>query len=542
MAAKALRSQTVVGTGLRLVELALPVGVGATASLALPPHYWLGLLLPAFSGLLFMLERRRSAGGAFATGWLFGLGYFSVGLSWLGEAFDVDSDRYGGLAIPAVMGLSMGLAIFTGFAGALFHAVRADRGLMRVAALAAAWTLAEWLRGTVLSGFPWNLIGYVWTATDETIQAASVTGVYGLGFITVVAAALPRLAFRRGLGARLSVAAPVVGSMAIIALLYSGGALRLQQTDPAPVPGAVLRIVQANIPQALKWQPGERERIFEQYLALSASGSAGDVTHLIWPETALPFLIGEDAALRALIAERLPGAPILLTGSVRRDAGDNGVERYYNSLLAIDPKGRLLGVYDKVKLVPFGEYMPLRGLLGLTKLTQGSSDFTAGRDGTVMSIRGVPPFSPIICYEAIFPKDVVTSPSSYDWLLNVTNDAWFGVSDGPHQHFQMARVRAVEQGVPLIRAANTGISAIVDPFGRVKEQLQLGVAGVIDAALPGRIRGATIYALTGPAPVLALSAAILLSSGKSASIIRRAGGGLRSRMLLRSNQLKVTKR
>jgi apolipoprotein N-acyltransferase len=251
------------------------------------------------------------------------------------------------------------------------------------------------------------------------------------------------------------------------------------------VPGARLRLVQGDIAQTLKWQPEQRARWFRRYLELSAR-PADHIKAIIWPESATPYPLDREPEARRLIARVVPPGGLLLTGSARFDL-ESKPPRAWNSLFALDDTGRILAVYDKHELVPFGEFLPFRtvlGRLGLEKLTQGSIDFQPGPGRVTLTLPGLPPFSPLICYEAIFPGRVVDPHARPDWLLNVTNDAWFGRSSGPYQHLAMARFRAIEEGLPLVRAANTGISVVVDPYGRVQARLDLDVTGVLDAALP----------------------------------------------------------
>jgi len=466
-----------------------------------------------FSGLLLFVRGSKSLSGALLVGWGFGFGYFLAGLYWIGNSFFVDADRYAWLAVPAVVGLSAFLAVFPAFAAAGSRLL-SRLGLGEVASLAVAWTAAEWLRGNVLTGFPWNLVGYVWTVSDQTLQGAGLFGVYGLSLLTVLVAAAPAAAW--GSGAirgkalrRLAICLPIV----LPANLWIVGELRLQTVTPAGDQGLRLRIVQGNVPQTMKWQPGERDRIVRRYLSISALGRPSDVTVLIWPETALPVDLANDAERRVLVAATLPEPSVLLTGSVRLLGGAEGGRQPRNSLLAISDAGEVLAAYDKVRLVPFGEYMPLRWLLPFEKLVEGRGDFTRGSGPEVVSVPGVPPFQPLICYEAIFPGwTAKTDTARAQWLLNVTNDAWFGRSSGPYQHFQMARTRAVERGLPLVRAANTGISAVVDPLGRVIARLGLDETGFLDAALPAPLATGTPYSRFGEAIVLTMAMLIVVVS------------------------------
>jgi apolipoprotein N-acyltransferase len=280
--------------------------------------------------------------------------------------------------------------------------------------------------------------------------------------------------------------------------LFGAGALRLPDAPSATVPGVMLRIVQADIPQTLKARRDLMEANLARHIQLTVGPGFERVTDVIWPETAVPFAIGIDPAHRRALIPAVPPGGLLLTGVVRVERAPDATIRFYNSLAVLDRAGDIVGSYDKHHLVPFGEYVPfhLRELFDLSKITPGSADFSPGPGPVTLSLAGLPPFSPLICYEAIFPDEVVAADARPAWLLNVTNDGWFGVSSGPHQHFESARFRAVEQGLPLVRAANTGISAVVDAHGRVLASLGLGRTGVIDAPLPARLSG-TIYGRFG---------------------------------------------
>jgi apolipoprotein N-acyltransferase len=291
------------------------------------------------------------------------------------------------------------------------------------------------------------------------------------------------------------------------------------------VDGVRLRIMQPNLQQDQKFNYAIRREVMARYLALSdrATGpqTSGmrDVTHLIWPESAFPFLLTREAEAMAQIAELLPQGSVLITGAAR--AADDTTApgrplRAYNSVYVIDHDGSILSVYDKVHLVPFGEYLPFQAALeklGLMQLTKLPGGFLAGDRRRTYVVPRAPRMLPLICYEIIFPGSVVPQGDRPGWMLNVTNDAWFGISPGPYQHLQQARVRAIEEGLPLVRAANTGISAVTDPFGRVIRSLPLGVEGVLDSPLPRQI-ASPLVARTGDgliALVLAVATIILLT-------------------------------
>jgi apolipoprotein N-acyltransferase len=470
--------------GWRRAQLAL--AMGGLAATALPPWHLLPALVPAFVALLWLLEGKARPLAAAATGWCFGFGYFILALHWVGHAFLVDAERFAALMPFAVLGLAGGLALFPALASAL--ALLGRTGWPRLLALAAGWVLAEWLRGWVLTGFPWDPIGLVWIATEATAQGFALAGVYAMSFLTVLVAAAPAR-----LGPRASLL-PVLVLLALVPALWLGGWLRLAGAAPATVDGLSLRLVQGNIPQGEKWQAGRRAANFRHYLELSARPPAAARRLVIWPETATAFFLADEPAALEAVARLLAGDGYLLAGAPRRSPPD-GPLRIWNSLLAIAPSGKVAKSYDKYHLVPFGEYLPLRGLLsrfGLDKLAAGAVDYSAGDGAALWRLPGLPALQPLICYEVIFPHEV--GRPRPQWLLNVTNDAWFGNGAGPVQHLDHARARAVELGLPLVRVANTGISAVIDPWGRVLRRLDLGVSGIIDAALPRALETPTPYA------------------------------------------------
>lgn len=494
---------------------------GALTALALPPFGLWPVLLVSFPCLVWLLDGALEPGPGkgltklrtgFALGWLFGFGYFLAGLWWIGSAFLVEADRFAWLMPLAVLAMPAGLALFTGLGVAFAALVWSDR-FRRVLLLAACLTLADWLRGHVLTGFPWNAFGYGLSGSLTLSQAASLTGIYGLTFLTVAIGSAPALlADARPLSNRLR----ALGVAAVAGLVLAGyGTVRLWQ--PAPPDAALdIRIVQPSIDQRDKWRPELRDQIFQTFLDMSEAplgGSAriGEKRLVIWPESAVPFLLTQEPGALFRIGKVLGPATELVTGAIRGEPGAGGVD-YYNSVYLIGSDGTVSGIYDKVRLVPFGEYVPLKPLLeklGITNLAGPLAGFEAGYQPRVLTTSESFSFLPMICYEAIFPGALDSVKGEPSFLLNVTNDAWFGQTPGPHQHFAQARLRAIETGLPLIRAANTGISAIVDPRGVVVAKLGIFEAGLIDGRLPQRL-GTPLYGKTGDIPVLIISIFIVI--------------------------------
>ncbi len=463
----------------QLFRLPLAAGAGALSVLVLPPFSLLIFLPFAYATLLLCLLG-LSTRLAFLVGWTFGLGQFGFGISWIAESFFVEADRFGSLAIPAVTGLSAILAVFPGLAAAIFVRLsvrHAATGVGLALLFATCWTAAEWLRGHVLTGFPWNLAGYAFVDYAALRQPAAWFGSYGLSFLAVFAAALPGVALAARDLVRWSALAVFI---ALTVSTYGFGILRMASPSPEG-PGTELRIVQGNIPQQEKWAAGSRDRTLTRYLGLSARPGSFDI--LLWPEAAFPGYLDEDDGARIRITEQLPDGAFLITGVPDRVAFEGGVS-YFNTVHAYDRSGNSLAGYAKHRLVPFGEYVPFGEWLPLNRMTESLGDFTRGPGPRTIKLPGIPLVAIAICYEIIFPGDVVDRLFRPDWIFNATNDAWFGRSIGPEQHLAAARMRAVEEGLPVIRAANTGISAVIDATGATVARLDTGITGIIDASLP----------------------------------------------------------
>ena len=455
--------------------------LGAASALALPPLYLLPALLLTIPAFLRLMDRAEGWKRAAWWGACFGFGHHLAGVYWVTHSLFTDLARWWWLVPVAAPGLALPLALF-----AIPPALAAwwlRPGWPRVLGFAGAWVLSELLRGEAFSGFPWNLIGTAWAFHELPMQAASLFGTHGLSLLTVLLGGIAGLRGWR----------PAALGTGLVAALLGFGAWRLAQPEPA-APGVGLVVVQGNVAQDLKWDEAQRRPIFERYLALTTEAAAraaaerpGRPVVVVWPETASPFLLAQDPEAMRLAAASLPPGATLLAGTVRADFDSAGRPlRLFNSMVALGADGRLAAVYDKAHLVPFGEYMPLGGVLPI-RLVTGGMDFSAGPGPVTLALPGLPAPSPLICYEVIFPGRV-TAAERPGWLVNITNDAWFGHSAGPHQHFAAARLRAVEEGLPLVRAAQTGISAVVDARGRVQAGLGLGETGVLVATLPAAER------------------------------------------------------
>jgi apolipoprotein N-acyltransferase len=463
---------------------------GILAAGALPPVDLPPLLVISFPALVWLADGNTNAFSSFALGWSFGFGFLVAGLYWIAAALFVDIGTFWWVVPFAVMGLPAYLALYTGAATlAMYLTCRWLRlgGTARVLTFAVYWAAGEWLRGHLLTGFPWNLIGYAWSGAFPgglaILQLASLIGIYGLSLLTVLAAALPaRLGDFSG-----NRWIAIVAAVLLIALPAAWGGFHLAAGHPATVAGVRFRLVQPAIPETLKNDPAQRVNNFRRLFALSISPGGEKATAVLWPEDAAPPFLDRDVGARKAVADAAPLNGYVITGTVRTDPVPDSPVHVWNSLVAIDHDGTVRASYDKSHLVPFGEYVPLRSILPMQKITPGAIDFSTGAGPQTITLPGLPPFSPLICYEAIFPGAVIDPLHRPQWLFNITNDAWYGFTSGPFQHLAIARVRAVEEGLPLVRVGNNGISAVFDPYGRVTGRLDLDVVGVLDEDLPGAL-------------------------------------------------------
>lgn len=481
----------------------IAVMAGAVSALAMPPFDIFPVLFVTMPILIWLVDGTtapvdagffRRLWPAARIGWLFGFGYFLAGLWWLGMAFLVDGDEFIWLLPVAVLALPAGLALFWGFGAAVARIFWAD-GWRRIVALSAGLALAEWLRGTIFTGFPWNTIGYAAMPNPLMMQSASVLGLYGITPLALLVFSSPGIFAASSSVRPRRMRALFVVVLTLVVAHLGFGAWRLSTATNEMVDNVKLRIIQPGIKQAEKWQEGKEMEIFNRYITLSAQTNSSTtkaldgVTHLIWPESAFPFLLTRNRAAIASIAALLPQNTTLITGAMRAEAAVPGsTEGFtFNSLYVINGDGEIIGAQDKVHLVPFGEYLPFQSQmesLGLRQLTRLRGGFSAGHQRRHIPLENAPAFLPLVCYEIIFPGQARGAGEEPGWIINVTNDAWYGNTPGPYQHLRQARIRAVEEGLPLIRAANSGISMISDSFGRIIRIIPLGEIGLIDGPLP----------------------------------------------------------
>jgi len=489
---------------------ALNTFLGALSVLGHAPFYLWPITILCFALLMLRLDKVRDNASpgrsGFWCGFAFAFGYFLAGLYWIGSAFIARGPEFIPFMPFAVLAMVAGLAIFWGLAGFAYVRLTYDKlgkngisSIWRAGIFACIFFIAEFLRGHVFGGFPWNLPGYIFAAGSPVSQIASIVGIYGLtALVFLLSASLALLMERRQQWHPMAICATV------LALCFSYGAVRLANAEVQYVEGVKLRIVHANIAQRDKFDPNKYVSIANTYLQLSRSAGFDDITHVIWPEGAVPGLMFEDQGLMAAIDNMFRSGkgqgnkkpPVFITQTLRAEAKPQSNKlAYYNAAAAVTFKDglapKISPFYDKQKLVPFGEFIPGGDLLervGLHSLSTALESMSPGRSGDVPNLPGLPPVSLQICYEIIFPGFTSrTQPQGGhrpNWILNLSNDSWYGNSTGPRQHINQARYRAIEQGLPVVRATSGGVSGVIDAYGRQLTQLGPGEHGVIDARLP----------------------------------------------------------
>ncbi len=509
------------------------VVAGALAATSMAPLFILPALfiaMPLWVWALDGAERRpgfgRLFGPAFHVGFAFGWGYFTVAFHWLGAAFFLESWEYL-LAMPfCILALAALIAFFWGLASAFAHLLWSD-GAFRIVTLATFVAAAEYARGTFFSGFPFDLLGYALTANDDMMQLASVVGIYGLTAIAALLAMTPALiwpADGRGLPRRL---VPFFIAVGALAAQIGYGHYRIASTQITPRTDMRVRMIQPIVTEHTDWTLAQPAEITDRLISLSqthtgpANNGLAGVTHLIWPESVFPFFLSDYPEALAKIARMLPPETTLLTGAPREafetdePVIDGEPNPGYNSILAINSQGEVVASYDKSHLVPFGEYLPFAkffGLLGIKQFVPGTNGWAPGDGRRLMDVPGTPAFIALICYEALFSGDLGADPSKAEFILNISNDAWFDGSIGPAQHAHHARIRAVETGLPMLRATNSGVTLSIDPLGRIAASLPPGEPAVLDVVPANRLPGATPFVRFGHLPFFAaLTLGLLLA-------------------------------
>ncbi|PJB71775.1 MAG: apolipoprotein N-acyltransferase [Alphaproteobacteria bacterium CG_4_9_14_3_um_filter_47_13] len=470
---------------------------GAIMVAGMPPWCIWPALFAGFGLFYIILSTVTKIRMAFLYGWLFGFGYFTVGLIWIGNALLVEDSQYALFWPLAVAGLPAFLAFFTAFATSLtvrFSSLKTISGYLLFTSMIMAF---EWLRGHIFTGFPWNLYGYTWTNTLPMAQIASIGGIYLLSFATCAWATLPGflLIWHQKRFLKILLATALLLDMGG-AYLYGVFRLKLYPTQISE--DTIVRLVQPNITQEDKWNPAKGKENLEKILLLSEAESTNSAmkTILVWPETAISNILLRDNWSHATIRATLGSYPepvFLLAGTMRIGAYGGRDPKYHNSLTSYDRRLNVQSTHDKVHLVPFGEYIPLQKYIPLEPLVNFSG-FEKGKAIKTAQIPQLPyKFSALVCYEIIFPGAVVDEKNRPDFIVNVTNDAWYGDSAGPRQHFAHAVFRAIEEGIPVIRAANTGISGVIDPTGRIIHKIPLDTPAGVNVSLPKKLVDTPYY-------------------------------------------------
>lgn len=486
---------------LSLARYAAAFAAGFTASYATVPTSLWPMMVAGFSLFYVCLLTSGGSGRAYLIGFLFALGYFLKGLWWVGNALLIEGNEYAWVWPLAVLGLPTLLATFTGLASAIVRILTPKVSLSSLFLFAALIAISEWVRGTIFTGFPWNLYGTAWVGTP-VLQTVSLIGIYGLTLTTVFWSAIPGFLYLWPVERNKKISFAVL-AIASLAAAYGWGWHRLSSGAVAYREDIAVRAIQPNIEQSMKWDAESLINNFQRHLALSVpriqdKTNPARVTLLVWPETAMPPYVAESRKARGMIAGALsefPGDAYLISGVLRAEL-KNEKRAYYNSVYIIDEKGRSIARYDKTHLVPFGEFIPFQEWLPIKPVVEFSG-FQAGNGPDSLSAGNAPAFSPLICYEIIFSGRIMSPAAKAEWIVAVTNDAWYGRSAGPHQHFSQAVIRAIEEGVPVVRSANTGISGIIDPYGRVIQQKGLFEEGIVESRLPQAISDGTLFSRTG---------------------------------------------
>ena len=482
--------------------------LGIISVIALPPYYIFPAAIIAFSGLFYLLTKSNNLKHSFALGYWFGVAHFGLGFSWIANALLVDIIAFGWLYPITIIAAGLFFGLFSGLA--TFLTCKAPTLIGKYLSFAAFWGLSEWLRSFILTGFPWNLLGTILTFLPQMYQIASLIGIYGLSLLTILFCVAPTLIFSPQKIYKIL-------AISIIILLptanYIYGTYRLNQHQDIFAPtGIKIRLVQPSIPQELKWDRDTLEQNFAKHIELSRQNGLNDVDLVIWGETASPFALDMDNQHRQQLLSAIPEHGYLITGAVRVQISPYGQTIPFNSMFAFNKQGDIVSHYDKSHLVPFGEYIPLREYLPswIKPITNTIANFQAGNGPRSISINKIPAFTPLICYEIIFPSQVTHKQDRPQWLINLTNDGWYGDSAGPHQHLVSTIMRAVEEGLTTVRVANNGISAIINPLGEIIAQMPLNYVGILDTTLPQKLSLPTLYSHYGNIIPLCLIALLLI--------------------------------
>ena len=482
--------------------------LGAILSLGLPPIGLWPVIYPCFGGLLLLLCTTPNPRATALSCYLFAFGYLTAAHYWVGNALIVFSDQLAFLAIPASLGLSAVLALYYAVAGGVigygFKRFGGDKKIIGGLLVILCFSIADLARQYGFTGFAFNLFGMLFADNLYLSQQAALWGIEGMGVMVLLTAVMPFMITSPSNLKR------IAAGLLIPVLVYGYGTWRVSTLDLAASPdesAPQIRLVQGSIPQREKWDRQFISRNLNLYQTLSMQQGWENISAIIWPETTVPSALNQSPELVARLSQFIPEDGLLITGAIRHELIGSTDQRIYNSLYLLNSRQGIIGRYDKSHLVPFGEYLPLRPILslfGLDKLTHGRIDYSAGTGPVTLNARqnhDFPAFSALICYEISFSRNIIAPSADHQsirpqLIINLTNDAWFGDTLGPRHHLAHSRLRAIEQGIPVIRSASTGISAVIDGLGRIAGQLPIKIVGVLDRPLPPSL-SPTFYALYG---------------------------------------------
>ncbi len=469
--------------------------LGSLSVLALPPYYILPILVLSFTGLLFLLNRSKNFKQSFAIGYWFGFGYFAFGFSWIGNALLIDAATFGWLYPIALISSGAFFGLFAGFPCSFTVYFKDIKS--KFAVFPALWVLSEWLRSFILTGFPWNLLGSCLAFHPVGIQLASIIGTYGLSWLVLIISCAPILALEKHDKKNILITLAIM--LTGISTIGIYGIWRISQYDTTKKSDIEIRIVQPSIPQTMKWNKETLEKNLQDYIKLSQTKGYENKDFIIWGETASPFPLDIDTFHRQKVTEAIPPQGYLITGTLRYMIDKYGEAFPKNSILIIDKRGDIIGEYDKSHLVPFGEYIPMREYLPsfVRPIANSIANFLSGSGPSTIKIKNYPSIGSVICYEIIFPHEIVNQNQRPEWIINATNDGWYGNSAGPYQHLVATQLRAVEEGISIVRAANSGISAIITPLGKIQNKIGLNQRGILDDRLPLQLNLYTSYGKSG---------------------------------------------
>lgn len=465
--------------------------LGSVAVLALPPYHIFPILFISFTLLLLIMDKAETAKAAFAAGYWFGFGFFGFGLSWIGNALLVEPLKFGWLYPICLIAGGAFFGLFTGVPTLLCYPFK--KLTAKYLTFPSFWVLSEILRSFILTGFPWNLLGSVMAFSTAAMQITSVIGTYGLSLLVLLLCSAPALYLKNRTKASLFAVLGII--IGLGGGIFAFGELRLKAYPDGGPSETVLRFVQPSIPQSMKWDKGALEDNLKQYISLSQTEGLDKTDFVLWGETASAFALDMEDEYRNMVTAAIPETGYLVTGLVRYKFDNYDYYQPMNSMFVLNKNGDIENYYDKTHLVPFGEYIPLRRYLPkwVRPITNTIANFRAGTGHKNIKIGNYPRFGALICYEIIFPAEVVNSDNKPEWLINLTNDGWYGESSGPYQHLTSARLRAVEEGITIARTANSGISALISRTGEIIDSLPLNAVGVKDIALPCNLSMPTLY-------------------------------------------------